>query len=78
MSFTIVLFVLGYIIGLFAALVVDGVFAIYVYQIEYLVNPRSKWWGSHLPDLRYVLQDRKNKSPVVVEGKVLDGEAKRR
>ncbi len=35
--------------GAGAALLVDGVWAFYLYQLIYFLNPADRWWGSSLP-----------------------------
>jgi len=46
-------FILIYLIGCFAAIFIDGSIGIFLYQIEYFINPPIRWWYSGLPELRY-------------------------
>lgn len=45
-----VLFFLG---GLYSTLVIDVSWGIYLYELNYFLNPVSRWWYKYLPDLRY-------------------------
>jgi hypothetical protein len=42
-----------YVGGGCATLLLDVVWGIYLYEIQYFLNPASRWWYSYLPDLRY-------------------------
>ena len=53
MSISLLGFVLGYLGSLVAALLVDGAFAVYLYELMYFLNPPSRWWAQPLPDLRF-------------------------
>ena len=51
-KFTIafVLFLLG---SIYATLIIDVSWGICAYILNYFLNPPSRWWYHHLPDLRY-------------------------
>jgi len=53
MSKIVLFFILSYTGSLVAAIVVDGVWAFYIYQLVYFLNPAYRWWGSSLPDISY-------------------------
>jgi len=46
-------FALTYVSCLGAALLVDGAWAFYIYQLVYFLNPPNRWWGSALPEISY-------------------------
>lgn len=48
-----IVFILTFIGCLFAALLADGVWAFYIYQLVYFLNPAHRWWGGSLPDISY-------------------------
>lgn len=48
-----IVFVLAFVGCLMAALLADGVWAFYIYQLVYFLNPAYRWWGSSLPDIPY-------------------------
>lgn len=47
------IFILFYLTGCFAAVFIDGSYGIFLYQLEYFINPHIRWWYHGLPDLRY-------------------------
>ena len=53
MSKFLIAFILTYVGGLAAAIFYDGCWGIYLYQIEYFLNPPIRWWYGSLPELRY-------------------------
>lgn len=53
MSNIAIVFSLSFIGCLMAAIISDGVWAFYIYQLVYFLNPGNRWWGSSLPDLSY-------------------------
>ena len=55
MSISAIVVLLLYVIGLFGALLIDGALGIYLYQADYFLNPKERWWGRELPQLRYGL-----------------------
>lgn len=50
---TAIIFIIIFIVGCFAALFIDAYYGICLYLFEYFLNPPGRWWGSHLPHLRY-------------------------
>ncbi len=48
-------FVVAYLGGLIAGLVVNPLYALFTYVGEFYVYPPSRWWGAYLPDLRWSL-----------------------
>lgn len=55
MSIIATVFILTFIGCLIAALLVNGVWAFYIYQIVYFLYPESRWWGSSIPAISYSL-----------------------
>ncbi|MGI9284681.1 MAG: O-antigen ligase family protein [Pseudomonadales bacterium] len=53
MAFITIFFVIIFIGGISAALIVDGAWAFYLYQMIYFMNPGDRWWGSQIPALAY-------------------------
>ena len=53
MPLIVIVFSLSFIGCLIAAIILDGVWAFYIYQLVYFLNPGNRWWGSSLPDLSY-------------------------
>jgi hypothetical protein len=53
MSKIAIVFILAFIGCLLAALLADGVWAFYIYQLVYFLNPAHRWWGNSLPDISY-------------------------
>lgn len=53
MSNIAIVFILTFVGCLLGALFVDGVWAFYIYQLVYFLNPANRWWGSSLPELSY-------------------------
>ena len=55
MSKFVIAFVLTYIGGIAATILMDVSWGIYLYQLQYFLNPSSRWWygHGHLPHLRY-------------------------
>ncbi len=49
----VIAFVLTYLSGLAATLLVDVSWGIYLYQLQYFLNPLARWWYTSLPALRY-------------------------
>jgi putative inorganic carbon (hco3(-)) transporter len=52
---TVAAFIGFYLAGLLSAILVDGAFGLYLYQIEYFLNSPNRYWTRNLPDIRYVL-----------------------
>lgn len=52
---TAVGFALAFFLALVYALARDPMFALFAYFAAFYVHPPSRWWGSMLPDLRWVL-----------------------
>lgn len=55
MSIIVIVFILIFIGGLIAALLVNGVWAFYAYQLVYFLYPENRWWGSSIPAISYSL-----------------------
>lgn len=53
MSKFALLFILVYLGGLGTALLVDGAWGFYLYQLVYFLNPSLRWWSHSLPDISY-------------------------
>ncbi len=53
MSKIAIIFVLTYLGGILGAILIDGAYGVFLYEIEYFVNPKSQWWCGNLPNLRY-------------------------
>jgi probable O-glycosylation ligase (exosortase A-associated) len=49
----VVAFLATYAGSLAAALLIDASYGVYYYQLIYFLNPPARWWGAHLPELRY-------------------------
>ena len=49
----VILFFVALAGGLGACLLVDVSWGVYLYQLNYFLYPRSRWWASYIPDLRY-------------------------
>lgn len=46
-------FIGTYLAGFAAMVLSDVSWGIYLYEINYFLNPVSRWWYGHLPDIRY-------------------------
>lgn len=44
---------MAFLAGLSACIFIDASFGVYLYQLQYFVNPADRWWHYHLPDIRY-------------------------
>jgi len=55
MSNFAILFVLTFLGGIAATILVDVSWGIYLYQMQYFLNPIERWWYSERPHLRYSL-----------------------
>ena len=55
MTETSALFLLLYISGLAFAILVRPIYGLYTYMAVFYLHPPSRWWGTHLPDLRWSL-----------------------
>lgn len=55
MSKFLIVFVLTYAGGLVATLLLEASWGIYLYEVEYFLNPPIRWWYGSLPELRYSL-----------------------
>ena len=53
MSLTPIIFLLVFAAGLASAILLDASFGLYVYVINYFVNPQARWWADQIPELRY-------------------------
>lgn len=53
MSKITIVFILAFAGCLLASLLVDGVWAFYIYQLVYFLNPDHRWWGNSLPAISY-------------------------
>lgn len=53
MSITILGYIALYISLLLGCILNSASLGVYLYQLVYFLNPVNRWWGSHLPDLRY-------------------------
>jgi hypothetical protein len=51
---TAVVFILVYIAGLIAAVVRHPIYGLYTYLWAFYLAPATNWWGSVLPDIRYL------------------------
>jgi len=49
----VIAFALTYVGGLAATLLIDAAWGIYLYELEYFLNPPIRWWYGSLPELRY-------------------------
>ena len=47
------LFLAVYTYGLYAAIATGPVWAFYLYELVYFLNPANRWWGSGLPSISY-------------------------
>ena len=55
MSFTAILFLLGYASGLVMALFKKPIYGLGTYVLVMFLHPPSRWWGASLPDMRWSL-----------------------
>jgi putative inorganic carbon (hco3(-)) transporter len=53
MNKSVVLFVLTYLGGLTATVLIDLSYGVYLYQLHYFLNPIDRWWYGSLPHIRY-------------------------
>ncbi len=53
MSKIVIAFLLTFSGGILATLLIDVSWGVYLYQIEYFLNPRVRWWYGSLPQIRY-------------------------
>ena len=53
MSMTAIAFLVLFIGGASGALLVDPAYGIFMYVLGYFLTPKSRWWWSDLPDLRF-------------------------
>ncbi len=53
MSATSLLFLLIYAAGLLSAITVGPVWAFYLYELVYFLNPANRWWGQGIPQIGY-------------------------
>lgn len=53
MSKIIIVFLLTYLGGVFATLFVDLAWGIYLYEMQYFLNPVNRWWYGQLPEIRW-------------------------
>ena len=53
MSKFVLAFILSYAGGLAASIFIDASWGIYLYEMEYFLNPPARWWYGSLPELRF-------------------------
>lgn len=53
MSKLSILFLLTFVAGLVATLVINGAWGFYLYQLIYFLNPGYRWWSASIPAISY-------------------------
>ena len=53
MSKIALLFIAAFLYSIYAILMIGPVYGFYIYEINYFLNPNSRWWATSLPNLSY-------------------------